>query len=73
MSVVFVKPDGDDILVSTIKGRRKTTNMLRDPRVALLQHGLTASASSYATIHGTAELVDDPDGELALPGFQVSV
>jgi hypothetical protein len=36
MSVIFVKPDGDDILFSTIEGRRKTTNMLRDPRVTLL-------------------------------------
>ncbi len=32
MSVIFVKPDGDDMLFSTIEGRRKTTNLLRDPR-----------------------------------------
>jgi PPOX class probable F420-dependent enzyme len=64
MSVIFVKPDGDDILFSTIEGRRKTTNMLRDPRVALLLHSLAASAtdSAYATIHGTVELTDDPGG-----------
>jgi PPOX class probable F420-dependent enzyme len=64
MSVIFVKPDGDDILFSTIEGRRKTTNMSRDPRVTLLLHSLTASAngSAYATIHGAVELTDDPDG-----------
>src|ERR1700722_4155237 len=64
MSVIFVKPDGDDVLFSTIEGRRKTVNMLRDPRVTLLLHSLTASAtdSAYATIHGTVELTDDPDG-----------
>jgi PPOX class probable F420-dependent enzyme len=64
MSVIFVKPDGDDILFSTIEGRRKTVNMLRDPRVTLLLHGLTASvtASAYASIHGTVELTDDLDG-----------
>jgi hypothetical protein len=64
MSVIFVKPDGDDILFSTIEGRRKTTNMLRYPRVTLLLHSLTASAagSPYATIHGTVELTDDPGG-----------
>jgi PPOX class probable F420-dependent enzyme len=64
MSVIFVKPDGDDVLFSTIEGRRKTVNMLRDPRVTLLLHSLTASAtdSAYATIHGTAELTADPDG-----------
>lgn len=33
-SVIFVKPDGADVLFSTIKGRRKTLNMRRDPRVA---------------------------------------
>jgi PPOX class probable F420-dependent enzyme len=64
MSVIFVKPDGDDILFSTITGRRKTANMSRDPRVTLLLHSLTASASdsAYATIHGTVELTDDPGG-----------
>ena len=64
MSVIFVKPDGDDILFSTIEGRRKTTNMLRDPRVTLLLHSLDASAtdSAYAAVHGTAEVTDDPDG-----------
>jgi PPOX class probable F420-dependent enzyme len=65
MSVIFVKPDGEDILFSTIEGRRKTTNMLRDPRVTLLLHRLPADTlSAYATIHGTVELTDDPDGSL---------
>jgi PPOX class probable F420-dependent enzyme len=65
MSVIFVKRDGDDILFSTIEGRRKTTNMVRDPRVTLLVHSLAASAtdSAYATIHGTVELADDPGGQ----------
>lgn len=64
MSVIFVKPDGDDILFSTIKGRRKTANMSRDPRVTLLLHSLAASAtdSAYAVVHGTVKLTDDPDG-----------
>jgi PPOX class probable F420-dependent enzyme len=63
MSVIFVKSDGDDILFSTIEGRRKTTNMLRDPRVTLLLHSLAADTLiPYATIHGAAELTNDPDG-----------
>jgi PPOX class probable F420-dependent enzyme len=63
MSVILVKPDGDDILFSTIEGRRKTTNMVRDPRVTLSLHSLPASAMSpYAAIHGTVELTADPDG-----------
>jgi PPOX class probable F420-dependent enzyme len=62
MSVIFVRPDGEDILFSTIDGRRKTANIVRDPRVTLLLHSLPASATSaYATIYGTAELTDDPD------------
>ena len=65
MSVIFVKPDGDDILFSTIAGRRKTANMLRDPRVTLLLHSLPAGTlGAYATITGTVELTDDPDNSL---------
>jgi PPOX class probable F420-dependent enzyme len=64
MSVIFVKPEGDDVLFSTIEGRRKTANMARDPRVTLLLHSLDAAptGSAYATVQGTVELTDDPDG-----------
>jgi PPOX class probable F420-dependent enzyme len=64
MSVILVKPDGDDILFSTIEGRRKTKNMARDPRVTLLLHSLAAAAtdSAYATVYGTVEFADDPGG-----------
>ena len=63
-SVIFVVRDDDDILFSTIRGRRKTTNMLRDPRVNLLVHSLPVSigTSTYATVSGSVELTDDPDG-----------
>ena len=63
-SVIFVTREGDDILFSTIKGRRKTTNMLRDPRVNLLVHSVPAEAeaSTYATISGMVELTEDPAG-----------
>jgi PPOX class probable F420-dependent enzyme len=63
-SVIFVKPDGDDILFSTISGRRKTANMQRDPRVSLLVHALPGAAGevTYAVISGTVEFTDDPDG-----------
>ena len=64
MAVIFVKPEGDDILFSTLKGRRKTVNMLRDPRVNLLVHSLPFGdeASTYATLSGTVEITDDPNG-----------
>jgi PPOX class probable F420-dependent enzyme len=35
-SVIFVRRDGDSVVFSTIKGRLKTRNMARDPRVSLL-------------------------------------
>jgi PPOX class probable F420-dependent enzyme len=68
-SVIFVKQDGDEILFSTIRGRRKTINMIRDPRVNLLIHGLPPERPNYAgdgpnyvAISGTVELTDDPGG-----------
>ena len=35
-SVVWIRADGDDLLFSTIKGRRKNANLTRDPRVSVL-------------------------------------
>jgi PPOX class probable F420-dependent enzyme len=61
-SVIFIKREGDDILFSTIRGRRKTTNMGRDSRVNLLVQSLPVLGPNYATISGTVELLDDPDG-----------
>jgi PPOX class probable F420-dependent enzyme len=68
-SVIFVKQDGDDILFSTIKGRRKTLNMSRDPRVNLLIHGLpvdhpnqAGDGPNYVAVSGTVQLTDDPTG-----------
>jgi PPOX class probable F420-dependent enzyme len=63
-SVIFVKPDGDDVLFSTIKGRLKTVNMQRDPRVSLLVHSLPGEGGeiTYAAISGSVQLTDDPGG-----------
>jgi PPOX class probable F420-dependent enzyme len=61
-SVIFIKREGNQILFSTIKGRRKTTNLARDPRVNLLVHSLPIVGPNYATISGVVELIDDPDG-----------
>jgi PPOX class probable F420-dependent enzyme len=63
-SVVFVVLDGDDVLFSTIRGRRKMTNLQRDQRVELLVHRMPVGADGtpYATIAGPVELSEDPDG-----------
>lgn len=36
LSVVWVKRDGDDVLFSTVEGRQKHRNLVRDPRLTLL-------------------------------------
>jgi len=36
LSVVWAVLDGDDILVSTVEGRRKHANLVRDPRATVL-------------------------------------
>jgi PPOX class probable F420-dependent enzyme len=62
-SVVWVKRDGEDILFSTIKGRRKYANLIADGRVSVL----IADADDpyrYAEIRGTATITDDPQAKL---------
>lgn len=63
-SVIFVTLDGNDIVFSTITGRRKTSNMHRDPRVNVLLHRLTDTGEqpAYVTVSGSVTLADDPDG-----------
>jgi PPOX class probable F420-dependent enzyme len=36
LSLVWIGRDGDDVLFSTIKGRRKTDNLERDDRASML-------------------------------------
>ncbi|MBB4906034.1 PPOX class F420-dependent oxidoreductase [Actinophytocola algeriensis] len=57
-SVIFVKRDGDEVVFSTIRGRLKTRNMERDPRVSLL---VLAHTAAYVEIRGTVTITDDPD------------
>jgi PPOX class probable F420-dependent enzyme len=61
-SVIFVKRDGDTVLFSTIKGRLKTRNMTRDPRVSLLVRDTTTGR--YIEIRGTVDITDDPQKSL---------
>jgi PPOX class probable F420-dependent enzyme len=61
-SVIFVKRDDDTVLFSTIKGRLKTRNMTRDPRVSLLVRDPTTGR--YVEIRGTVEITEDPQKSL---------
>ncbi|MDR3035515.1 MAG: PPOX class F420-dependent oxidoreductase [Kitasatospora sp.] len=65
-SVVWVKRDGDDILFSTVQGRRKHLNLVRDPRISLLVNPadnpyayFEARGEATMTAEGGRELIDE--------------
>jgi PPOX class probable F420-dependent enzyme len=62
-SVVWVKRDGDDVLFSTIRGRRKTRNMERDPRVSITLYD-PANPYQYVEVRGNATLTEEGGPEL---------
>jgi PPOX class probable F420-dependent enzyme len=62
-TVVWIKRDGDDVLFSTIRGRKKTRNMERDPRVSLCAYD-PANPYVYFTVEGTVTLVEEGGDEL---------
>ena len=55
LSVVWVKRDGDDLLISTTVGRRKETNLRRDPRITVLANPAD-EPYLYAEIRGEASI-----------------
>ncbi|MCM2394228.1 PPOX class F420-dependent oxidoreductase [Streptomyces albipurpureus] len=63
VSPVWVKRDGDDVLISTTVGRRKEQNLRRDPRVTVLVQPFDAPYT-YAEIRGTATLTKEGGQEL---------
>jgi len=63
ISLVWAKTEGDDVLFSTIKGRRKYANLTRDPRISALVYD-PADPYTYAEVRGTATITDDPGAEL---------
>lgn len=63
VSPVWVKRDGDDVLISTTVGRRKERNLRRDPRVTVLVQPFDAPYT-YAEIRGSATLSTEGGQEL---------
>ena len=63
LSVVWVARDGDDLLVSTVKGRRKHANLVRDPRATVLIYPAD-EPYSYVEVRGRVTLTDDGGAEL---------
>jgi PPOX class probable F420-dependent enzyme len=62
-TVIWIKRDGDDVLFSTIRGRRKTRNMERDPRVSICAYD-PADPYVYVTVEGTVALDERGGDEL---------
>ncbi|MEE1810216.1 PPOX class F420-dependent oxidoreductase [Streptomyces sp. BE133] len=63
VSPVWVKRDGEDLLISTTVGRRKEKNLSRDPRVSVVVQPFDAPYT-YAEIRGTATLTTEGGQEL---------
>ena len=57
-SVVWVGRDGGDLLFSTVEGRVKHRNMLRDPRVSISVIG-TSDPENYVELRGRASMSPD--------------
>jgi PPOX class probable F420-dependent enzyme len=62
-SVIWIKRDGDDVLFSTIRGRRKTKNMERDPRVSICMYD-PADPYGYVEIRGAVTITEAGGREL---------
>ena len=63
LSVVWVSRDGDDILVSTVEGRRKHRNLIADSRCTVLLYP-KESPYTYVEIRGTASITREGGREL---------
>ncbi len=63
LSVVWVERAGNDIVFSTVKGRRKHLNIDRDPRVTILIWP-KANPWTYLEVRGTATYTEEGGREL---------
>lgn len=59
-SAMWVGRDGDDLLFSTVEGRLKYRNMLRDPRVSVTVLD-AADGESYVELRGRTSITPDTD------------
>jgi len=57
-SVMWVGRDGNDVLLSTVAGRRKHRNMERDPRVSVSVID-SADAENYVELRGRVTMAPD--------------
>ncbi len=62
-SVMWVGRDGDDLLLSTVEGRRKHLNMMRDPRVSVTVID-SADPENYVELRGRVTMTHDIDRQV---------
>jgi PPOX class probable F420-dependent enzyme len=62
-SVIWVGRDGADLLFSTVEGRVKHRNMVRDPRVSVTVID-SADPENYVELRGTVAMGPDVGSEL---------
>ncbi|MEV0963903.1 PPOX class F420-dependent oxidoreductase [Streptomyces sp. NPDC049910] len=63
VSPVWVKRDGDELLISTTLGRRKERNLRRDPRASVVVQPFDAPYT-YAEVRGIVTLTEEGGQEL---------
>jgi PPOX class probable F420-dependent enzyme len=63
LTVNWVKHDGDEVLISTIRGRRKERNLRRDPRVSVLAVN-PDNPHNYLEVRGTVTVTEEGGAEL---------
>ena len=61
-SVVWVGRDGGDLLFSTVEGRVKHRNMVRDPRVSVTVIPRPANSAAATLVTWVVALAADPGG-----------
>jgi len=63
MTVLWIDRDGDDLLLSTVRGRAKERDIARDSRVGLMFLD-QRDPYSYVEVRGTATLTEEGGREL---------
>lgn len=63
VSPVWVKRDGEELLISTTADRRKTLNLQRDPRITVVVQPAD-EPYLYAEIRGTVSITEEGGQEL---------
>ncbi|MCQ4084009.1 PPOX class F420-dependent oxidoreductase [Streptomyces sp. RB6PN25] len=62
-TVVWAARDGDDVLISTVEGRRKHQNLARDPRASVMINP-PDNPYTYVEIRGRASMTTEGGREL---------